>query len=45
MLGSTAEDILDNINCDILAIKPREFSESLVAELQQLPNDVAWNQP
>lgn len=37
MLGSTAEDILDNVDCDILAIKPPEFSASLVAELEQAP--------
>lgn len=41
MLGSTAEDILDNIDCDILAVKPPEFSAFLIQELAQSPIEAA----
>ncbi|HEX6958182.1 MAG TPA: universal stress protein [Ferrovibrio sp.] len=33
LMGATAEDILDSINSDVLAIKPAGFAETLKAEL------------
>jgi universal stress protein E len=41
LMGSTAEGLLDNVDCDVLALKPAGFRERLMVELEDQAETVA----
>lgn len=44
-IGSTAEEILGSIDCDVLVLKPRDFAETLERELAELSADRQMPEP